>query len=96
MSSDKDYEEKLNKKIEDLFDKYDDSKNGSLEKDELRLAMKDIILNLEPNTPLGQVTKIVDGTIKMFDDNNDDTIDLAEFTKIVRFMVEEKGLDLHV
>ena len=94
--ADEEFEEKLDKKIKELFETYDSSGNGSLDYRELVRAMHGLILKIEPNLNDEQLDRVVSDTITLFDDNHDESIELDEFSKIVKFLVYEKGLDLKI
>lgn len=81
-------------KIKYLFDKYDENKNGVLEKSELLEGFNDLLLALDDTMSQEKIEKIAEEAIRNFDLNNNGTIELDEFTDIIHFLVTEKGLKI--
>lgn len=77
--------------IQMLFNKYDKNKNGVIEKAELTECFKEIIGSIEEMSP-EELEKIVNEGMKNFDENANGVIELNEFSNIIKFFVEEKGI----
>lgn len=77
--------------IVDLFKKYDKNNNGVIEKSELSVAFKEIIGSIEDLSP-EEHEKILNEGMKNFDENANGVIEFNEFTNIIKFFVEEKGI----
>ena len=82
------------KKIKELFDKYDENKNGVLEKGEFITGLNELIQSLGDSMPSETVDKISEEAITNFDLDGNGIIECNEFTELIKFLVEEKGLKL--
>lgn len=82
------------RKIKELFDKYDENNNGVLEKTEFVTGLNELIQSLDDSLPSETAEKIADEAITNFDLNQNGTIELNEFTEMIKFFIEEKGLKL--
>ncbi len=82
------------KKVKNLFDKYDTNKSGTIDRKEFAFYFTDIINSLEVKLPEDEVESIVNEGIEIFDANDDGVLQLEEFEKMIRFLIEEKGLKL--
>ena len=80
--------------IKELFDKYDENKNGVLEKSEFITGLNELINSLGDAMPSETVEKISEEAINNFDLNGNGIIEFNEFTELIKFLVEEKGLKL--
>lgn len=81
-------------KIKQLFDKYDENHNGVLEKQEFITGLNELIHSLGDSMPSETVEKISEEAIVNFDLNQNGIIEFNEFTELIKFLVEEKGLQL--
>lgn len=82
------------KKISELFNVYDTNKNGVLEKKEFIVGFKDLISSLDQSLSNDEAAKIGDEAIAQFDFNNNGLIEFNEFTSLIDFLVNEKGLSI--
>ena len=82
------------KKIKELFDQFDENKNGVLEKSEFITGFNELIHSLGDAMPSETVEKISEEAINNFDLNGNGIIEFNEFTELIKFLVEEKGLKL--
>lgn len=81
-------------KIKKLFDSYDENKNGVLEKEELVNGLKELICDLGDSLSEEKVDEIAEEAIINFDLDGNGKIDLQEFTNLINFFIEEKGLKI--
>ena len=81
-------------KIKLLFDKYDDNKNGILEKSEFIKGFIDLVKSIEIDMKDNEVKKIAEEAIIKFDLNRNGTIEFNEFCELISFLKNEKGLNL--
>ncbi len=86
--------DKEKKKIKALFDKYDENKNGVLEKSEFVKVFRDLIKSLGEDMSSNEVDKIAEDAISNFDLNQNGTIEFNEFCQLISFLINEKGLNL--
>ena len=82
--------ESREEKIKKLFDDYDENNNGVLEKEELIAGLKDMIRSLDEELSHESVKEIADEAMTNFDFKG--TIDFKEFTALINFFIQEKGL----
>ena len=81
-------------KIKILFDKYDDNKNGVLEKSEFIKGFIDLVKSIEIGMKDNEVKKIAEEAIIKFDLNGNGIIEFNEFCELISFLKNEKGLNL--
>jgi Ca2+-binding EF-hand superfamily protein len=81
-------------KIKILFDKYDDNKNGILEKSEFIKGFIDLVKAIETDMKDNEVKKIAEEAIIKFDLNGNGIIEFNEFCELISFLKNEKGLNL--
>lgn len=62
-------------KIQKLFEKYDENKNGVLDKAEFRKVFKKILLEMGENFPEKKHDQVVEEGLKNFDLNQNGTIE---------------------
>ena len=86
--------QKEKEKIKVLFDKYDENKNGVLEKTEFIKVFRDLIKSLGEDMSSNEVDKIAEDAISNFDLNQNGTIEFNEFCQLISFLINEKGLNL--
>lgn len=84
--------ESREEKIKKLFDNYDENSNGVLEKEELITGLKDLISSLGEALPPESVQEIAEEAMTNFDLTGKGTIDFKEFTSLINFFIQEKGL----
>ena len=84
--------ESREEKIKKLFDNYDENSNGVLEKEELIGGLKDLISSLGEALPPESVQEIAEEAMTNFDLTGKGTIDFKEFTSLINFFIQEKGL----
>lgn len=80
--------------VKKLFDKYDQNKNGSLERAELMVGLEDLILSLGEPITHDLVETICEEAIQNFDQNKNGFLEFNEFIELIKFLIEEKGLRL--
>ena len=83
-----------NDKIRKIFSEYDKNKNDSIDKSEFEAFFKHVLANIGESMSPEEVDEAVKEGIAIFDANGNETLELAEFTKIMDFLVEEKGYKL--
>ena len=81
-------------KIKILFDKYDDNKNGVLEKSEFIKGFIDLVKEIESDMNDNEVKKVAEEAIIKFDLNGNGIIEFNEFCELISFLKNEKGLNL--
>ena len=81
-------------KIKLLFDKYDDNKNGVLEKSEFIKGFIDLVKEIESDMNDNEVKKVAEEAIIKFDLNGNGIIEFNEFCELISFLKNEKGLNL--
>lgn len=81
-------------RIKKLFDNYDENKNGVLEKEELVNGLRELICDLGDSLSQEKVDEIAEEAIINFDLDGNGKIDLQEFTNLINFFIEEKGLKI--
>lgn len=81
-------------RIKKLFDNYDENKNGILEKEELVNGLRELICDLGDSLSQEKVDEIAEEAIINFDLDGNGKIDLQEFTNLINFFIEEKGLKI--
>lgn len=86
---------KYDPKVVALFQKYDINKNNTLEKKEFVSGLGELIKCLEPSMGQDKIDSLSVEVIKIFDLNKNGTIEINEFDALIKFLVDEKGLDLH-
>lgn len=81
-------------KIQKLFEKYDENKNGVLDKAEFRKVFKKILIEMGENFPEKKHDQVVEEGLKNFDLNQNGTIEYEEFVEVINFLINEKGYEL--
>ena len=77
-----------------VFTEYDNNKNGCIEKSEFETFFKHVLSNIGESMSPEEIEEAVKEGMSIFDSNGNETLELAEFTKIMDFLVEEKGYKL--
>jgi Ca2+-binding EF-hand superfamily protein len=86
--------DKQKEKMRIIFNKYDENKNGVLEKVEFIKVFRDLIKSLGEDMSSNEVDKIAEDAISNFDLNQNGTIEFNEFCQLISFLINEKGLNL--
>ena len=86
--------QKEKEKIKVLFDKYDENKNGVLEKSEFVKVFRDLIKSLGEDMTKEEIDNIAEDAISNFDLNQNGIIEFDEFCQLISFLKNEKGLSL--
>ena len=86
--------DKQKEKMRIIFNKYDENKNGVLEKVEFIKVFRDLIKSLGEDMSSNEVDKIAEDAISNFDLNQNGTIEFNEFCQLMSFLIHEKGLNL--
>ncbi len=81
-------------KIRKLFEKYDENKNGVLDKGEFRKVFKKILMEMGENFPEKKHDQVVEEGLQNFDLNQNGTIEYEEFVEVINFLINEKGYEL--
>lgn len=81
-------------KIRKLFEKYDENKNGVLDKGEFRKVFKKILMEMGENFPEKKHDQVVEEGLQNFDLNQNGTIEYEEFVEVINFLFNEKGYEL--
>ena len=81
-------------KIRKLFEKYDENKNGVLDKGEFRKVFKKILMEMGENFPEKKHDQVVEEGLQNFDLNQNGTIEYEEFVEVINFLINEKGYAL--
>ena len=84
--------QKEKEKIKVLFDKYDENKNGVLEKTEFVKVFRDLIKSLGEDMTKEEIDNIAEDAISNFDLNQNGIIEFDEFCQLISFLKNEKGL----
>ena len=92
MSDKLDADTKL--KIKELFDKYDSKKTGSLDKEDFKQSFRELLKWLNEESTDEKINQIVDEGMQQYDFNKNGLIELSEFTEVVIFLMNERGLNL--
>ena len=78
----------------ELFEKYDENKNGVLDKAEFRIVFKKILQEMGENYPEKRHDQVVEEAMNNFDINQNGTIEYDEFIEVINFLINEKGYEL--
>ena len=81
-------------KIRKLFEKYDENKNGVLDKGDFRQVFKKILMEMGENFPEKKHDQVVEEGLQNFDLNQNGTIEYEEFVEVINFLINEKGYEL--
>ena len=81
-------------KIRKLFEKYDENKNGVLDKGEFRKVFKKILMEMGENFPEKKHDQVDEEGLQNFDLNQNGTIEYEEFVEVINFLINEKGYEL--
>ena len=81
-------------KIRKLFEKYDENKNGVLDRGEFKVVFKQILHEMGENYPEKRHEQVVEEAMNNFDNNQNGTIEYDEFVEVINFLINEKGYEL--
>ena len=81
-------------KVQKLFEKYDNNRNGVMEKEEFIQVMVDILKELGEDLPEKKHMEVAEEGLIKFDLNHNGKIEFNEFFEFIRFLVSEKGYTL--
>ena len=81
-------------KIRKLFEKYDENKNGVLDRSEFKVVFKKILQEMGENYPEKGHDQVVEEALSNFDSNQNGTIEYDEFVEVINFLINEKGYEL--
>ena len=89
--------ENENSRINELFDENDENKTGKLDKEVFIKVFKNLIkaLGQDDNDNDNEIDKIAEEALERFDMNQNGVIERNEFTNLMRFLIEEKGLSIY-
>ena len=81
-------------KIKALFERYDENKNGVLDREEFFVVFKQILSEMGENFPDKKNDEVAEEGMNNFDTNKNGTIEYSEFVELIHFLIEEKGYTL--
>ena len=81
-------------KIRKLFEKYDENKNGVLDRAEFKVVFKQILQEMGENYPEKRHDQVVEEALSNFDSNQNGTIEYDEFVEVINVLINEKGYEL--
>lgn len=81
-------------KIRKLFDRFDENKNGVIDKCELKTMFKTILSEMGETYPEKRNEQVVEEAMENFDVNKNGTIEFSEFLEVMNFLINEKGYEL--
>lgn len=83
-------EEKMRK----LFDRYDENKNGVIDRSEFKTMFREILSEMGEHYPEKRNDQVVQEAMENFDTNKNGTIEFSEFVEVMEFLIHEKGYEL--
>lgn len=81
-------------RINELFNQFDLNHNGFLDRQEFFKGFKQLIKKLSEEQSEGELEQITEEAIVKFDLDKDGQINPHEFTELIFFLIDEKGLCL--
>ncbi len=81
-------------KIRALFEKYDEDKNGVLDREEFFKVFKILLQEMGEYFPDKKNDEVAEEGMNNFDTNKNGTIEYNEFFELMQFLVNEKGYTL--
>ena len=78
-----------------LFNNFDVRKKGELGSDEIRMFLFEVFDELEEDTSQLYGDDIIRELLELFDYDKNGLINYIEFTKLVEFLILEKGLRIY-
>ena len=82
------------KKVRELFEKYDRNRNGVLEREEFIKILIDILMEIGEDIPIKKHREVAEEGLTLFDLNRNGKIEFSEFFDFIAFVVSEKGYSL--
>ncbi len=82
------------RKVQNLFEKYDINKNGVMEPNEFMSVIIDVLKQLGEDLPEKKHREVAEEGLERFDVDNNGFIDYNEFYDFICFVVSEKGYTL--
>ena len=82
-------------RIANIFNNFDRSKKGELDYDEIRMFLFEVFDELEEDTSQLYGDDIIRELLELFDYDKNGLINYIEFTKLVEFLILEKGLRIY-
>ena len=87
-------DKKMQKNIQEVFDRFDENHNGTLDKAEFYKGFEEIIKSLAEGHSDEEIKSISEEAIELFDLNRNGQIELNEFNQLMFFLINEKGLEI--
>ena len=81
-------------KIKALFERYDENKNGVLDREEFFKVFKILLQEMGEFFPDKKNDEVAEEGMNNFDTNKNGTIEYSEFVELIHFLIEEKGYTL--
>jgi Ca2+-binding EF-hand superfamily protein len=81
-------------KIKALFERYDENKNGVLDREEFFKVFKILLQEMGEYFPDKKNDEVAEEGMNNFDTNKNGTIEYSEFVELIHFLIEEKGYTL--
>ena len=81
-------------KIKALFERYDENKNGVLDREEFFKVFKILLQEMGEYFPDKKNDEVAEEGMNNFDLNKNGTIEYNEFSELINFLVTEKGYTL--
>ncbi len=78
-------------KYKEIFSTYDKNHNDSIDKSEFDNFFRHVLSNIGESMSEEDIEEALKEGMAIFDSNGNQTLELAEFSKIMDFIVEEKG-----
>ena len=81
-------------KIKALFERYDENKNGVLDREEFFKVFKILLQEMGEYFPDKKNDEVAEEGMNNSDTNKNGTIEYSEFVELIHFLIEEKGYTL--
>ena len=82
-------------RIASIFNNFDKRKKGELDYDEIKMFLFEVFDELEEDTSQLNGDTIIGELLELFDYDKNGLINYIEFTKLVEFLILEKGLRIY-
>ena len=82
-------------RIANIFNNFDRRKKGELDYDEIRMFLFEVFDELEEDTSQLHGDDIIRELLELFDYDKNGLINYIEFTKLIEFLILEKGLRIY-
>ena len=79
------------RKVQNLFEKYDMNKNGVIDPNEFMSVIIDVLKQLGEDLPEKKHLEVVEEGFSKFDLNKNGKIEFNEFFEFIHFLISEKG-----